>query len=61
MIDSNACAVQILLVAFSRLICCSRVWSAILKAWSLFLSTETPINLPGIALLNSSFVAKKAA
>ena len=48
-------------VAFSLLICCSLVCKAILKALLPWLSLDTPMILPGIFLLNSSVVAKKAA
>jgi len=41
--------------------CCSLVCNAILKALFPWESTDTPIILPGITLLNSSFVAKYAA
>ena len=58
---NSACAVQMLDVALSRLMCCSRVCSAILKARLPSLSIETPIILPGIERLNSSLVAKNAA
>ena len=58
---SRACAVQILEVAFSRLMCCSRVCKAIRRALLPWASMLTPINLPGIPRLKSSRVAKKAA
>ncbi len=58
---NNACAVQIFEVAFSRLMCCSLVCNAILNARFPCASILTPINLPGIPLLNSSLVAKNAA
>ena len=61
MLLSKACAVQILLVAFSRLMCCSLVCSAILKQRFPCASTLTPMIRPGMVRLNSSFVAKKAA
>ena len=58
---SNACAVQILLVAFSLRICCSRVCNAIRRQRLPCASIVTPIIRPGIVLLNSSLVAKNAA
>ena len=58
---SSTCAVQILLVAFSRLICCSRVCSDNLSAGLPDESRETPTKRPGILRLYSSFVAKNAA
>ena len=61
MLASNACAVQILEVAFSLLICCSLVCSAIRSARLPCASMLTPIKRPGIPLLKSSLVAKKAA
>ena len=61
MLASKACAVQILEVALSRLICCSRVCKAIRRAKLSSASFETPIIRPGIVLLNSSLQAKKAA
>ena len=48
---NKACAVQIFDVAFSLLICCSLVWSAILKALFPSTSSLTPIILPGMFLL----------
>ena len=54
MIAGNACAVQILDVAFSRLICCSRVCKASRKAGLPLASFEMPIIRPGILRLNSS-------
>ena len=50
-----------LLVALSLLICCSLVCKDNLYALLPCLSTDTPTILPGIDLLYSSFVAKKAA
>ena len=61
MFAKSACAVQMLLVAFSLLMCCSRVCNAILKHLFPFASTLTPMILPGRFLLNASFVAKNAA
>ena len=61
MFASNTCAVHILLLAFSRLICCSRVCSAIRYARLPLASTDTPIIRPGTARLYSSLVAKYAA
>ena len=53
--------VHILEVALSLFICCSLVCNAILNAGFPSESLETPIILPGIDLLYSSLVAKKAA
>ncbi len=52
---------QMLLVAFSRRMCCSRVWSAIRSAVSPWRSWLTPMMRPGILRANASAVAKKAA
>ena len=61
MTANNTWDVHILLVAFSRRICCSRVCSTILKAFFPLLSFETPMTLPGTCLIKSFLVAKKAA
>ena len=61
MMANKACAVQMLEVAFSLRMCCSRVCKAMRKAGCPWLSTLTPIILPGSILLKSSLVAKKAA
>src|SRR6266568_4765246 len=61
MLASNACAVQMLLVAFSRRMCCSRVPSARRSAGLPRESLDTPTMRPGIWRLNSSRVAKNAA
>ena len=61
MFASNACAVQMLEVAFSLLICCSLVCKAIRKQRLPCASILTPMIRPGIFLLKSSLVAKKAA
>ncbi len=58
---SSTCAVQTLLVALSRRMCCSRVCSAIRSAGSPVESFDTPINRPGMWRLYSSRVAKNAA
>jgi len=58
MLASKACAVQMLLVALSLLICYSLVCKAILKAWFPWRSLEIPIILPGIFLLYLSTAAK---
>ncbi|MNX97799.1 hypothetical protein D3C86_1301790 [compost metagenome] len=58
---SNACAVQILEVAFSRLMCCSRVCKAIRKARPPCASILTPMIRPGMLRLNSSLQVKNAA
>ena len=60
-IANKACAVQILLVALSLLMCCSLVCKDNLYALLPCLSTYTPTILPGIDLLYSSLVAKNAA
>ena len=57
----ESCAVQMLLVALSRRICCSLVWSAIRSPGLPAASLDTPIILPGILRLYCSLVAKKAA
>ena len=43
-------------VARSRLMCCSRIWSAILRARLPMRSTETPMMRPGMLRLNASRV-----
>ena len=48
MFANKTCAVQILLVAFSRLMCCSLVCKAKRYARAPFASTLSPTNLPGI-------------
>ncbi len=48
MFARSAWAVQMLLVAFSRRMCCSRVCIAILRAVLPLLSLLTPITRPGI-------------
>jgi hypothetical protein len=53
--------VQMLLVAFSRRMCCSRVWSASRSAGFFSRSMETPTSRPGSERLCSSRVAKNAA
>ncbi len=58
---SNAWAVQILEVAFSRRMCCSRVCSARRSATAPCASRETPTSRPGISRLSASRVARKAA
>ena len=57
----RTCAVQTLLVALSRRMCCSLVWSAIRSAAFPSLSRETPMMRPGMKRLYASLVAKKAA
>ncbi len=52
---------QMLLVAFSRRMCCSRVWSASRSAGRPAASTETPTSRPGRLRLYSSRVAMNAA
>src|SRR5438046_7476192 len=47
LLASSACAVQIFDVAFSRRICCSRVWSDIRYAVLPCASIETPMIRPG--------------
>ena len=61
MLASSTWAVQMLEVAFSRRMCCSRVWSAILNAVSPWRSWLTPMMRPGILRANASVVAKNAA
>ena len=58
MFASSACAVQMLLVAFSRRMCCSRVCSDSRNAGRPRESFETPTMRPGIWRLNASRVAK---
>lgn len=54
-------AVQMLEVALSRRMCCSRVCMAMRNAGAPDASTLTPMMRPGISRLYSSEVAKKAA
>ncbi len=61
MTASSTCAVQMLLVAFSRRMCCSRVCSASRIAGCPAASCDTPTRRPGITRLNLSCVAKNAA
>ena len=61
MTDNSTCAVQMLDVAFSRRMCCSRVCRANRYAVRPWLSTETPTRRPGSERLNASRVAMKAA
>ena len=56
----KACAVQILLVALSRRICCSLVCNAMRRAVLPYRSLDTMMR-PGIDRLNPSVHAKKAA
>ena len=58
---SSTWAVQMLDVAFSRRMCCSRVCSAMRNAVRPRASTETPMILPGVWRLYASRVAKNAA
>ena len=58
---SSTCAVQMLEVAFSRRMCCSRVCSAMRSAGFPSESVETPMMRPGICRFSSSRQAKKAA
>ena len=51
MIASSTCAVQMLLVALSRRMCCSRVCMARRRAGLPALSFETPITRPGMTRL----------
>ena len=57
---SSTCAVQMLLVAFSRRMCCSRVCSASRYAVRPSASTDTPTSRPGSVRLYSSRVARNA-
>ena len=52
---------QMLLVARSRLMCCSRVWIAMRSAGSPAESRLMPMRRPGILRTCSFFVAKNAA
>mmetsp|Transcript_17567 Transcript_17567/g.44706 ORF Transcript_17567/g.44706 Transcript_17567/m.44706 type:complete len:216 (+) Transcript_17567:2201-2848(+) len=61
MLASSACAVQMLLVALSRRMCCSRVCIAIRNAGLPCASRDTPMMRPGMLRLYSSRVAKNAA
>ena len=58
---SSTCAVQMLEVAFSRRMCCSRVCKVKRYAGLPSASTETPTSRPGSERLNASRVAMKAA
>jgi len=58
---SSTCAVQMLLVAFSRRMCCSRVCNAMRSAGRPLASRDTPMMRPGTCRLCSSRVAKNAA
>ncbi len=57
----STCAVQMLLVAFSRRMCCSRVWSARRSAGRPPASTDTPTSRPGRLRLYASRVAMNPA
>ncbi len=58
---SRTCAVQMLLVAFSRRMCCSRVCSERRRpAWPCA-SFDTPTSRPGIRRFSASFTDMKAA
>ncbi|MNH47604.1 hypothetical protein D3C79_1109350 [compost metagenome] len=61
MLASSTCEVQMLELAFSRRMCCSRVCSAMRSAVLPRASLDTPMMRPGIERLNSSRQAKKAA
>ena len=61
MLARSACAVQMLLVALSRRMCCSRVWMDSRSAGFPRESFDTPTMRPGICRLNSLRVAKNAA
>jgi len=50
MLARRACAVQMLEVAFSLRMCCSRVWSDMRNATSPVISFETPMIRPGMFL-----------
>ena len=52
----SAEAVQMFDVARSRLMCCSRIWSAMRRALLPIRSTETPMMRPGMLRLNASRV-----
>ena len=55
---SSTCDVQMLDVAFSRRMCCSRVCSASRSAWRPAESRDTPTRRPGRDRWNSSRTAK---
>ena len=57
---SSTCAVQMLDVAFSRRMCCSRVCNASRIAGCPAASSDTPTSRPGMCRLNASRVAKNA-
>ena len=57
----RTCAVQMLLVAFSRRICCSRVCRESRQAGFPVTSLDTPTMRPGICRLNASAVERNAA
>jgi hypothetical protein len=61
MFASRACAVQMLLVALSRLMCCSRVCMAMRSAGLPSESMLTPMMRPGSRRLYSSWQDRKAA
>jgi hypothetical protein len=61
MMASSAWAVQMLLVAFSRLMCCSRVWIAMRRAVWPWASRLTPMMRPGILRAYSVLVEMNAA
>ncbi|MNJ50026.1 hypothetical protein D3C77_452860 [compost metagenome] len=58
MLASSTWAVQMLLVAFSRRMCCSRVCMARRRAVLPKRSIETPTRRPGMSRLNASRVEK---
>ncbi|MNY08877.1 hypothetical protein D3C86_1417550 [compost metagenome] len=61
MLANSTWAVQMLLVAFSRRMCCSRVCMARRRAGLPKRSMDTPTRRPGMSRLKASRVAKKAA
>ena len=61
MTASKTCAVHMLLVAFSRRMCCSLVWRASRNAGRPAESTETPTSLPGKDRFEESLTAMKPA
>lgn len=58
MLASNACAVQMFEVAFSRLMCCSRVCSASRNAGRPAVSVLTPTSRPGNERAKRSLAAR---
>ena len=55
----SVCAVVMLCVAFSRRMCCSRVWSVSTKPRLPSASTVSPAIRPGIRRMYACWAAKK--